>query len=108
MNNKDNTLLAEAYSKLNEAKGYNPVVSKYVYFPEDQIVYLQGKKALEGETIDSLLKKDVSINGWKKEFLAIGEDIEELVPGSSVDSGTWYIVDDSFPRDHKFLALVSF
>jgi hypothetical protein len=108
MKNKDTVLLENAYAKLNEAKGYSPVNSKYVYFPDDRMVYLQGKKALKGETIDTLIKKDSTINGWKKVFLAIGEDINDLVSGSSVDSGAWYIVDDSFPGDHKFLALTSF
>ena len=88
---------------------YRPVMSDYIYFLDDQELYLikPSYRRLGGpEELSKALAR-----GWKKVRVAVGQDIHELIPRNDIDLGTqsdkWFVVDERFPRDHSFPALLS-
>lgn len=103
-NKKYNEIIEEA-----GGRSYRPVMSDYIYFLDDQELYLNrpSYKRLGGP--EELSKALVS--AWKKVRVAVGEDIHDIVPGNDIDLGTqsdkWFVVDETFPRDHSFPALLS-
>jgi hypothetical protein len=103
-------VINEGYAGMKN-KSYRPVMSEYIYFVDDQEMYLNkegaGYRRLGGPDQLGI----VNARGWKKVRVAVGENISELVPGNDIDLGTqsdrWFVVDNTFPKDHSFDALVA-
>jgi hypothetical protein len=103
-------VINEGYAGM-KTKSYRPVMSDYIYFVDDQEMYLNkegvGFRRLGGSDQLGI----VNARGWKKVRVAVGEDISELVPGNDIDLGTqsdrWFVVDNTFPQDRSFVALVA-
>lgn len=104
---KDSRLLFEAYGK--SKLSYTPVNSDYIYFLDDEELYQTNPMKRLG-TGEKYLKQAFP-NGYKKVRVSIGEEIHDVVPGNNIDLGTQsdklFVVDDTFPEESSFPALIS-
>jgi len=101
--------MAEAYEQIQEASRFKPVTSTYIYFDNEGELYQRDPYKLIGDTsmVNQLQKRGIK---WRNSRIATSDDIQELSPGAyNQISGerVWYEVDDSFPRDHSYGAMLS-
>lgn len=95
-------------SRVNKTnKSYTKVESKYIYFLDDQELYSIFPYKLLGGA-DALAKVKT---GWRQVRVATGDDISEMVPGNDINvqhhGGSWFVVDNSFPQEDSYPALIS-
>ena len=108
MKSKDQQLLEEAYGKVAKGSSMTPVDSKYIYFTDEKEFFRVHpyKLILPEDPEMNNISKDK--NDWNDVHVAVGEDIKELGYGDeSIVNDQWYIVDNSFPMDHKHRAFIS-
>ena len=107
MKPKDQQLLEEAYDKVAKGSSMTPVNSKYIYFTDEKEFFrLHPYKLILPEDPEmNNISKDK--NDWNDVYVAVGEDIKELGYGDEFVNDQWYIVDNSFPMDHKSRAFIS-
>lgn len=105
--NKDQELIAEAYGK---TKALKPVTSSFIFFPEDNEVYLNDPNPARYRLLGDASVMAHHGSGWHKVLVATGEDVADITGANidiSKDGHRWFVVDHAFPRDHSFPALIS-
>jgi len=108
VNKRDDELIAEAYGKASKMP--QPVHSSFIFFPEDNEVYLNDPHPGRYKRLGDALVMSHHGSGWTRVRVATGEDVAELT-GAEIDLGRdghrWFVVDHSFPHEQSFPALVS-
>jgi hypothetical protein len=127
---RDERLLMEAYSSIhNNKRDYKPVDKQFIYFPDQDAVYLNPKDSHNaGYHIGdgAWARKELDLDAWEKVKVAVGEDIvsvKEILPMSldrppewlknipyidEEEQWRWYFVPDVFPKEHSFEAYIPY
>ena len=127
---RDVRLLIEAYKSIDNKRDYKPVDKQFIYFPDQDAVYLNPKdNPNAGQHLGngSWARKELDLDAWEKVRVAVGEDIvsvKEVLPMSigkplpewlkdipyidEDDQWRWYFVPDVFPKEHSFEAYIPY
>ena len=125
---RDERLLMEAYSSIHNKRDYKPVDKQFIYFPDQDAVFLNSDNRAAGQYLGNgaWARKELDLDAWEKVKVAVGEDIvsvKEVLPMSLDRPPEWlkkipyideeeqwrfFFVPDVFPIEHSYEAYIPY